>query len=113
MTLYRHFESKDQLVAEYLRTLQGYAVARDHEAARALYPVARTHWERIETVAESFGDLDPMMDAREADLDSERVGIYAGCGLGGAAALEAAYRSGGRVPPRSRSISTRFAPPSR
>ncbi|SEB28593.1 iron uptake system component EfeO [Nocardioides exalbidus] len=41
----------------------------DDEAARALYPVARTHWERIETVAESFGDLDPMMDAREADLE--------------------------------------------
>ena len=29
----------------------------------------RQHWERIETVAESFGDLDPMMDAREADLE--------------------------------------------
>ncbi len=41
----------------------------DDDAARALYPVARTHWERIETVAESFGDLDPMMDAREADLE--------------------------------------------
>jgi len=41
----------------------------DDAAARALYPVARTHWERIETVAESFGDLDPMMDAREADLE--------------------------------------------
>lgn len=33
------------------------------------------------------------------DADRERVGIYAGCGMGGAAALEAAYRSGGRVPP--------------
>lgn len=43
--------------------------AGDDDAARALYPVARTHWERIETVAESFGDLDPMMDAREADLE--------------------------------------------
>ena len=32
-------------------------------------PPARMHWERIETVAESFGDLDPMMDAREADLE--------------------------------------------
>lgn len=41
----------------------------DDEDARALYPVARTHWERIETVAESFGDLDPQMDAREADLE--------------------------------------------
>ena len=27
------------------------------------------HWERIEPVAESFGDLDPRMDAREADLE--------------------------------------------
>jgi iron uptake system component EfeO len=26
------------------------------------------HWERIEPVAESFGDLDPRMDARQADL---------------------------------------------
>ena len=31
--------------------------------------------------------------------DPERVGVYAGCGMGGAAALEAAYRGGGRVPP--------------
>lgn len=32
------------------------------------------------------------------DADPERVGVYVGCGMGGAAALEAAY-SGGRVPP--------------
>ena len=30
------------------------------------------HWERIETVAESFGDLDPRMDIREADLEPEQ-----------------------------------------
>ena len=41
----------------------------DDDAARTLYADARVHWERIETVAESFGDLDPMMDAREADLE--------------------------------------------
>jgi iron uptake system component EfeO len=41
----------------------------DDDAARELYADARTHWERIETVAESFGDLDPQMDAREADLE--------------------------------------------
>lgn len=41
----------------------------DDDLARELYPVARTHWERIETIAESFGDLDPRMDAREADLE--------------------------------------------
>ena len=42
--------------------------AGDDDGARDLYADARTHWERIETVAESFGDLDPKMDAREADL---------------------------------------------
>ena len=40
----------------------------DDRLARTLYPQARTHWERIETVAESFADLDPILDAREADL---------------------------------------------
>lgn len=38
-------------------------------AARELYPRARMYWERIEPVAESFGDLDPILDLREADLE--------------------------------------------
>ncbi|WP_051581437.1 iron uptake system protein EfeO [Pseudonocardia acaciae] len=37
------------------------------EAAKAQFPVARTYWERIEPVAESFGDLDPKVDGREDD----------------------------------------------
>jgi iron uptake system component EfeO len=41
----------------------------DDDTARSLYPTARVHWERIEPVAESFGDLDPKMDLREADLE--------------------------------------------
>lgn len=44
-------------------------ISGDDDAARALYADARTHWERIEPVAESFGDLDPRLDLREADLD--------------------------------------------
>jgi len=44
-------------------------IAKDDDKARELYAPARVHWERIETVAESFGDLDPQMDAREADLE--------------------------------------------
>ncbi|NUT47291.1 MAG: peptidase M75 family protein [Saccharothrix sp.] len=35
------------------------------EDAKALFPVSRTYWERIEPVAESFGDLDPKIDGRE------------------------------------------------
>jgi len=34
MTLYRHFESKDQLVAEYLRSMTATALAQDEEVIR-------------------------------------------------------------------------------
>ncbi len=40
--------------------------------AKALYPEARTHWEEIEPVAASFGDLDPKIDGRE-DVIAEGV----------------------------------------
>ncbi len=35
------------------------------DEAKALFPVTRTYWERIEPVAESFGDIDPKIDGRE------------------------------------------------
>ncbi|GAA1522604.1 iron uptake system protein EfeO [Nocardioides humi] len=57
-----------QLLAKTTEFVQLYKDGKDDDA-RALYPVAREHWERIETVAESFGDLDPKTDAREADVD--------------------------------------------
>ena len=42
----------------------------DVNAAKAQYPVARTYYERIEPVAESFpNDLDPRIDLREADVE--------------------------------------------
>ncbi|WP_432968333.1 iron uptake system protein EfeO [Dactylosporangium sp. CA-233914] len=43
--------------------------AGDRAKAQALYAPARSPYERIETVAESFGDLDPKIDARDGDLD--------------------------------------------
>lgn len=39
--------------------------ANDVARAKRLFPVARTYWERIEPVAEIFGDLDPKIDGRE------------------------------------------------
>jgi iron uptake system component EfeO len=39
----------------------------DVAGAKALFPVSRTYWERIEPVAESFGDIDPKVDGREDD----------------------------------------------
>ncbi|MGI5127239.1 iron uptake system protein EfeO [Pseudonocardia sp. CA-107938] len=35
------------------------------DEAKALFPVSRTYWERIEPVAESFGDIDPKVDGRD------------------------------------------------
>jgi iron uptake system component EfeO len=43
--------------------------AGDVAKAKALYPVSRSYWERIEPVAESFGDLDPKIDARINDVE--------------------------------------------
>ncbi|MFD2764183.1 iron uptake system protein EfeO [Micromonospora eburnea] len=43
--------------------------AGDVAKAKALYPVARTYFERIEPVAESFGDLDPKIDGREEVIE--------------------------------------------
>ncbi|GAA0410216.1 lipoprotein [Acrocarpospora corrugata] len=43
--------------------------AGDQEKAKALFPVARTYWERIEPVAEIFGDLDPKIDGREEVIE--------------------------------------------
>ena len=61
-------QQSDELLARTTAFVKAYR-AGDDRRARALYPEARTPWERIETVAESFGDLDPKMDAREADLE--------------------------------------------
>ena len=61
-------DQSDQLLAK-TRSSSTLYKAGDDDAARTLYPDARTHWERIETVAESFGDLDPKIDLREADLE--------------------------------------------
>lgn len=61
-------DQSDQLLTKTKEFVDLYEGGKDDEA-RELYADARVHWERIETVAESFGDLDPMMDAREADLE--------------------------------------------
>lgn len=57
--------------------------------------------DRVSQLAVAAADLalrDAGADAC-GDVDPERLGVFAGCGMGGAAALEAAYRHGGRVPP--------------
>ena len=46
---------------------------RTSTKAKQLYPAPRVPYERIEPVAESFGDLDPRIDARENDVAEERI----------------------------------------
>lgn len=41
--------------------------------AKKMYPVIRMHYERVEPIAESFGELDPRIDSREADLKPGEV----------------------------------------
>jgi len=43
--------------------------AGDVAKARSLFAPARHYWERIEPVAEVFGDLDPRIDGRENDVE--------------------------------------------
>src|SRR5659263_759533 len=62
---------KDQVGALVSGTQESAAayVAGDDAKARDLYAATRVHWERVEPVVESFGDLDPLLDLREADLE--------------------------------------------
>jgi iron uptake system component EfeO len=56
-------------LSEKTDTFAALYASGDDAKAREMYPIARTHWERIEPVAESLGDLDPRLDFREADLE--------------------------------------------
>ncbi|AKU17406.1 iron uptake system protein EfeO [Luteipulveratus mongoliensis] len=61
-------DQTEQLLTQTTTFVGLYKSGKDDEA-RKLYADARMHWERVEPVAESFGDLDPKMDLREADLE--------------------------------------------
>ena len=57
--------------------------------------------DRVSQLAVAAAGL-AVRDAGGLDVAPERIGVYAGCGMGGAAALEAAFAAGlrgGRVPP--------------
>ena len=63
----RYVRSQTGALVEQTTAFADAVRAGDVEGAKALFPVARTYWERIEPVAESFGDLDPIIDGREGD----------------------------------------------
>lgn len=69
---YKEFaiEQMDQFVTETENFVNAVKVG-DIELAKEIYPLARMYFERAEPIAESFGDLDPRIDARWADLEEE------------------------------------------
>lgn len=69
---YKQFvvEQIDRLVTDTEKFV-AYLDKGDVQKAKQIYPLARMYFERSEPIAESFGDLDPRIDARLADLTEE------------------------------------------
>ena len=66
---YRSYvEAESAALLPATRTFAAAVRSGDLDKAKRLFPVARTHYETIEPVAESFGDLDPEIDARVNDV---------------------------------------------
>jgi iron uptake system component EfeO len=63
----RYVQSQTTALTEQTTAFVAAVKAGDVDGAKALFPIARTYWERIEPVAEIFGDLDPRIDGREGD----------------------------------------------
>lgn len=62
----------DQLLSDSEK-FEALLAAGKLEEAKKLYPIARMPYERSEPIAESFGDLDPRIDNREADLQQGEI----------------------------------------
>ncbi|MGG5254110.1 iron uptake system protein EfeO [Neobacillus sp. SM06] len=69
------FAETDQLVKSTQSFIEA-VKAKDVPKAKSLYVESRSHYERIEPIAESFGDLDPKIDAREGDVDPSEWGGF-------------------------------------
>ncbi|WP_327032779.1 iron uptake system protein EfeO [Micromonospora ureilytica] len=65
----RYVKSQTAALLDKTEEFVGAVKAGDVAKSKALYPVARTYWERIEPVAEIFGDLDPKIDGRDEVIE--------------------------------------------
>ncbi len=68
-------ENTDELAASTKRFVTA-VLASEVDGAKSLYAAARIPYERIEPVAESFGELDPRIDARENDVPANEFGGF-------------------------------------
>jgi iron uptake system component EfeO len=71
-----YLERNTALLVNTTRPFVAAVVAGDIAKAKALYPPARVPYERIEPVAETFGDLDPRIDARANDVPASEFGGF-------------------------------------
>ncbi len=73
-TTYHEYVSdqSDQLLTA-VKALESAIGSGDLNAARDAYVAARPYYERIEPVAESFGDLDPKIDARADEVPADQL----------------------------------------
>jgi len=65
----RYIRSQTEALVTTVGEFVAAVKAGNVDEAKRLYPLSRTYYERIEPEAESFGDLDPRLDLREADLE--------------------------------------------
>lgn len=63
-----YVEEKARALVPAVEEFAAAVKAGDIAKAKKLFPVARAYYEAIEPVAESFGDLDPEIDARVNDV---------------------------------------------
>jgi iron uptake system component EfeO len=75
---YRTFlEAETEKLVMLTRQFAAAVDAGDIDEAKRLFPISREPYERVEPVAESFGPLDPAIDAREGDVpDAEWSGFH-------------------------------------
>ncbi|HYJ69097.1 MAG TPA: iron uptake system protein EfeO [Nocardioidaceae bacterium] len=64
----RYVQTQSRSLVDLSQQFVDAVKAGDVEEAKRLFAIARTPWERIEPVAEIFGDLDPAVDARVNDV---------------------------------------------
>jgi iron uptake system component EfeO len=67
----RYITSQSEALVQKTTDFVAAVKAGDVEKSKTLFPIARTYYERIEPVAEIFGDLDPKIDGREDDATKE------------------------------------------
>ncbi|HEY0277396.1 MAG TPA: iron uptake system protein EfeO [Solirubrobacterales bacterium] len=63
-------------LTELTKPFAAAVIAGEIEKAKQLYPEPRIRYERIEPVAESFGNLDPEIDARANDVPASEFGGF-------------------------------------